>query len=150
MDYNYRGAAEGFIPTKVLYNHKNDLNGLIGVLPSDNSIWIAFRGTESFQNWMVDFDSLQHQYATWPECDCKVHAGFDNAVNSIAYEFVAEIQRLRLQYPTYSVKATGHSLGAALAHLSALVLIKNDIPVLNMVNFGQPRIGNSAFAKFSS
>lgn len=136
MDFTYQGVAEGFIPTKVLYNPKNDLNGLVGILPSDNSIWVAYRGTESLDNWMIDFDSLQHKYATWPECDCKVHAGFDNAVNSVADELIAEVKRLRLANPTYSVKTTGHSLGAALAHLSALLLIKNDIPVVNMINFG--------------
>lgn len=95
MDYTYKGAAAGFIPTKVLYNPKNDLNGLVGVLPSDESIWVAFRGTESPQNWMIDFDSTKKEYAVWPECNCHVHAGFDNAVNSVSSEFIAEVQRLR-------------------------------------------------------
>jgi hypothetical protein len=52
-------------------------------------------------------------------------------------------------FPTYKVKTTGHSLGAALAQGTALLLIKNDIEVANMINFGQPRFGDKTFAAFS-
>ncbi len=48
------------------------------------------------------------------------------------------------------VKTTGHSLGAALAQGTAMLLIKNDIEVANMINFGQPRFGDKAYAAFSA
>jgi len=70
MSHNYSGAALGFIPTKVIYNPSNDVNGFIGYLPSDSSIYVAFRGTESLDNWMVDFESFKTNYDVWPECNC--------------------------------------------------------------------------------
>jgi len=44
-------------------------------------------------------------------------------------------------FPGRTIKVTGHSLGAAIAHLTALMLIKNGMNV-HMINFGQPRIGD--------
>jgi triacylglycerol lipase len=50
--------------------------------------------------------------------------------------------------PKYKLKVTGHSLGAALAHLTGMSLIKDGFKV-SMINFGQPRLGNTAYAAFS-
>jgi len=55
---------------------------------------------------------------------------------------------LKQQYQNYKVKTTGHSLGAALAHLAALALIKEGL-VVSLINFGQPRVGDKNFATFS-
>jgi predicted lipase len=55
-----------------------------------------------------------------------------------------EVNRLRALYPTYTVKATGHSLGAALALLTAMDLKNKGIPTL-VYNFGQPRVGDPKF-----
>lgn len=52
-------------------------------------------------------------------------------------------------YPTYSVKTTGHSLGGALAQMTAMMLIHNGIPT-TMINFGQPRVGDKAYAAYSN
>jgi len=56
-----------------------------------------------------------------------------------------EVARLRNLYPTYSVHTTGHSLGAALALLTQMDLIKAGYSA-TMINFGQPRVGNDKFA----
>jgi hypothetical protein len=55
------------------------------------------------------------------------------------------VKRLLGLYPTYTVKSTGHSLGAALALLTAMDLKNNGIPTL-VYNFGQPRVGDAKFA----
>jgi predicted lipase len=60
---------------------------------------------------------------------------------------LAEVQRLQALYPTYAVKTTGHSLGASLALLTQMSLIKDGFNV-TMVNFGQPRSGDKTFAAF--
>lgn len=44
-------------------------------------------------------------------------------------------------HPTYAVKTTGHSLGAALALLSGMALLNEGIDN-TMINFGQPRVGD--------
>ena len=54
-------------------------------------------------------------------------------------------------YNTYGqntkVKATGHSLGAALANLTAMNLAVVGYDV-SLYNFGQPRVGNKEYADF--
>ena len=46
------------------------------------------------------------------------------------------------------VKGTGHSLGGALAHLSAVVLAHDGIDV-ELITFGAPKVGNQMFARLS-
>jgi hypothetical protein len=57
-----------------------------------------------------------------------------------------EVQRLRGVYPSYAVKCTGHSLGAALALLTSFDLKANGISSI-VYNFGQPRVGDPQFTK---
>jgi hypothetical protein len=40
MPFEY--AAEGFVATKVLHNSIYDVQGYVGYLPSDKSIYVAF------------------------------------------------------------------------------------------------------------
>jgi predicted lipase len=149
MNHTYRGVTTSFVPTKVIYNKPNDIEGFIGYLPTDNSIYVSFRGTQSLDNWIVDFDALKMNYTTWPECaGCEVHAGFYKSVKSVELDVISEVSRLKALFPTYAVKTVGHSLGAALAHLTALSLLKNGFET-SVLNFGQPRVGNKAFAAFS-
>jgi hypothetical protein len=44
---------------------------------------------------------------------------------------------------------TGHSLGASVAQLTGMSLIKDGIPV-KMINFGALRVGDDYYAKFSN
>lgn len=85
----------------------------------------------------------------WPECECKIHEGFNLAIKSVGVDVVEEVRRLQALFPTYDVKVTGHSLGAALAQVMTMYLLKNEVQVANMINFGQPRIGDRAYAAFS-
>ena len=60
-----------------------------------------------------------------------------------------EVGRLSMKYSTNKAKATGHSLGAALAYLAAMDLLKAGYDV-NLYNFGQPRVGNDTYALYAS
>ena len=97
----------------------------------------------------MNLDVTQSNYTTWPECNCKVHAGWNNGVNLVWDNVLAEVTRLQALYPTYTVKVTGHSLGAALAQLTGMRLIQAGFNV-SMINFGQPRTGDTAYAAFSN
>lgn len=148
LTQEYTGAAEGFVPTKIIYNFLYDVQGFVGYLPSDNSIYVSYRGSESIQNWVTNLDATQSEYEMWPECDCFVHSGFQKAMVSVQDDVLAEVERLMALHPSYSVKTTGHSLGGALALMNAMALLKSDIDV-TMINFGQPRTGDSDFADFA-
>jgi len=48
----------------------------------------------------------------------------------------------------HKVTITGHGASAALATLAALDLSEAGVPVAELVTFGEPRVGNAAFAAF--
>ena len=58
------------------------------------------------------------------------------------------MRNLVSSHPNYKLKVTGHSLGAALAHLTGMALIKDGFKV-SMTNFGQPRVGDETYYKFA-
>jgi hypothetical protein len=62
--------VSGFLVTSIIYNKVDDTNGYIGYLPSDNSIYVSFRGSESIHNWLTDLDATKTDYTSFPECNC--------------------------------------------------------------------------------
>jgi len=62
MDHVYAGAAAGFIPTLTIYNPSKDVEGYIGYLPSDKSIYVVFRGSVSITNWFTNLDTDKSPY----------------------------------------------------------------------------------------
>jgi predicted lipase len=148
--------------------------GFVGYLPSDKSIYVVFRGSSSIRNWITNLDAYKTPYTSYPACKCEVHKGFYSAEQIVIGGIISEVKRLKSisSLSTYSVKTTGHSLGAALAQLTAmgeslfsifrkynldnvecifspLDLLKAGYSV-SMYNFGQPRVGDQAYAVFST
>jgi hypothetical protein len=74
-------------------------------------------------------------YTEWPECNCRVHRGFYVAHEAVRDEVMTEVIRLEKQFSSYSIKVTGHSLGAVHAHFIGMSLIKEGLDV-SMINFG--------------
>lgn len=142
------GPTEGFVVTKVIDSALGTV-GFVGYLPSDASIYVAFRGSSSVRNWISDFDVVKTSYTSFPECDCEVAQGFYRAEQSVIGIVVDEIRALQVRYPTYAVKVTGHSYGAAVAQLISMDLSKNGI-ASSLYNFGQPRTGDQNYANFVS
>jgi len=118
-------------------------------MPDNQTIYVVFRGSSNIQNWITNIDVKQTYYDTWPECNCKVHAGFYDSVKNMYGKVLPEVQRLMTSLPFAKVRTTGHSLGAVQAQLTMMELKKSGIDA-TMTNFGQPRAGNDAYASFSS
>lgn len=125
--YTFFGPSEGFVLTKVIYDPTYDVNGFIGYLPSDNSIYVTFRGTDSALNDYIDGLIEKTEYRMWPDCNCSVHTGFQMAAEKVQDDVLAEVLRLQQKYPQYDVKTTGHSLGSAITTLTSLMLLKNGV-----------------------
>ena len=89
--YNWQGVIADFDMTHVIYDKHHDTQGFIGVLPSDKSIYVAFRGSESLDNWIANFNVDKDKYTVWPECNCKVHSGFQNCTNAVNDEVLTEV-----------------------------------------------------------
>ena len=150
LSHTYTGAASGFVATKSLYSGIwQDTEGFVGYLPSDSSIYVSFRGSLTIQNWITDLSIAKTKYNSFPDCNCEVHSGFYGATMSVFPDVLAEVKRLQSLHKTYAVKVTGHSLGGALAQLTSMELIKNGIHA-TMINFGQPRVGDDAYAAYSN
>lgn len=141
LTQHYSGVVAGFVATKIISNVVDDTEGFVGYLPSDNSIYVVFRGSESIRNWITNLTVAKKSYTTFSDCtNCQVHAGFYTATQDVYPAVLSEVKILRNLYPTASIKTTGHSLGAALAQLTAMELIHSGYTV-SMINFGQPRVG---------
>ena len=145
-------STAGFQATYVTDDKEYDATGYVGYLPSEESIYVVYRGSEGWQNWMANLEFTMRPYTSFhDQCeDCKVHKGFYNALLADFDAVEEAVKSLVTQFPSYKVKTTGHSLGAALSQLAALELVARGVQVHSTYNFGQPRTGNAALASFAT
>jgi hypothetical protein len=87
----YLGPTNGFIPTYSIYDSKTDTTGYLGYLPSQNTIFVIFRGSVSWKNWASDLDAIKTNYTSYPECQCQVLS-----ISSLSYSFFFLIQLFSL------------------------------------------------------
>ena len=140
--------------------------------PSPPRIILAFRGTYSVANTIVDLSTVPQEYIPYPgdeddeegeesnglgqrsinpkraECtDCTVHAGFMTSWRHTRPKLLPYIKELVQQYPNYQVTLVGHSLGGAVAALASLDF---DARGWNpqVTTFGEPRIGNQGLMQY--
>lgn len=123
---------------------------------------VSFRGTETVQ-WkdlimdvllmLADLDKdivsgLEAQGIAKPGQSFKVHRGFSIAYDAVKDAVVDVVDSITGGSSDWKVYLTGHSLGGALATLSALHMASKEYlrGRVEMYNFGSPRVGNTAFA----
>jgi len=125
-----------------------DPNGPAGIFGyagySTTEIIFAFRGTSSFANWFNDAEFFEMPYPG--VSGAEVHIGFYEGYQTIASNVRAAAAKLRKMFPTFPIIVTGHSLGAAVCGFTALDLAEQGFQDVRSYSFGQPRIGNAAFA----
>ncbi|KAI9734094.1 MAG: hypothetical protein M1818_007032 [Claussenomyces sp. TS43310] len=149
---------------------------------------VAFRGTYSIANTIVDLSTIPQEYVPYPgdpedegapldqsipgrlrrlwEClssrrinaeaqqegegdkpsgpkcrNCTVHMGFLTSWMNTRSIILPHLEKLRDEYPGYSLHLVGHSLGGAVAALAGL-----EFEVMGwrptVTTFGEPRLGN--------
>ncbi|XP_076902757.1 lipase-like [Bidens hawaiensis] len=147
------GLTKGFEVVELIVDVQNCLQAFVGVADDLDAIVIAFRGTQetSIQNWIEDLFWKQLDFE-YPGCiDGKVHHGFFNAYNNTVVRsgIIDGVSRAREIYGDLKIMVTGHSMGGAMAAFCGLdlALIYGSENVQAMT-FGQPRIGNAAFASY--
>ena len=152
--------------TEIIYDQRSDTKALLAW--GETTLLVAFKGTSSFENVMTD---LKLTKTVLPdECGggkvsisssrglkqikrtMMVHNGFLEAWTNDGYNtrVLNRVQEIvvKLGGPeVVDLLITGHSLGGALATLCAFS-IKHAYPAahLKVYTFGQPRVGNRAFA----
>jgi triacylglycerol lipase len=102
---------------------------------------LAFRGTDSVADWFRDMELMLSSWTWYPG---RVHLGFaDRAYELWEFANWASFNHLGRR-PLW---ITGHSLGGAVATLTAVRLRAYGVKLAPMYTFGSPRVGDAAFAK---
>lgn len=135
--------------------------------PGPKRIIIAFRGTYSITNTIIDLSAYPQSYVPYPgdeeggdraaaahplqgpnKCEnCTVHAGFMTSWLNTRSTVLPHVLAALEQHPEYEVTLVGHSLGGAVAALAGLEMrLKGWDP--KVTTFGEPMVGNAAFAEF--
>ena len=125
----------------------------VGFDQSTRRIVLVLRGALSIADWVKSFEYKKiAAYAELGCAGCMVHKGFLVAFQALQPGIEAAVHELALAHPAARVAITGHSMGAALAVHAAIALgplgrnVSLDTGAL--YTYGQPRVGDSAFAAF--
>ena len=112
--------------------------GFLGVC--DTHAVLSFRGSDpvTLPNWVTD---MVVQLVACKEYDGRVHYGF----SSVLRRSWGRIQTLLDVVENRPLFLTGHSLGGALAVLSACRLARAGRPPVAIYTFGSPRVGDPTF-----
>lgn len=138
--------------------------------PSPARIIVAFRGTYSIANTIIDLSTIPQKYIPYPgdqeededigsfrarvispeksECpNCTVHEGFMASWRHTRPHILPHLRVLVYRYPDYSLTLVGHSLGGAVAALASLDFQSRGWNP-KVTTFGEPRIGNQGLMQY--
>jgi triacylglycerol lipase len=108
------------------------------IIRQAKDVTIAFPGTACREDWLTDLNIRQIPFLRG-----KIHRGFHEALDLVWHDLFEVFNQW--QYPDKKVWFTGHSLGGALAVLSAARLRRAHFPVEGIYTFGQPCVGDKLF-----
>ena len=136
--YQNEPCPDGIVIDKWFSDEKTDAQAYVAIVPNERSLVIAFRGTSSWKDALIDVN------AEWIDCGngIKQHSGFYSQCVSIGGKICSDIQPLLSGMDTIYI--VGHSLGGALAQMFAFNFNNNLDRRLNLVvrAFEAPRWGN--------
>lgn len=132
---------------------------------NQGAIIVAFRGTYSITNTVIDLSTIPQEYVPYPSPDqrgseppeeskhtcknCTVHMGFLASWRIARTVVLPALEPLHEQHPDYPIYLVGHSLGGAVAALAALELkVVSGWDDIIVTTFGEPRVGNDGFVKY--
>ncbi|KAJ9074043.1 hypothetical protein DSO57_1010132 [Entomophthora muscae] len=138
------GLGEDFKVVLVMEDLKLETKGLIAVDAAREQILLGFRGTASSTNWEANLNFNKKKFGPG-----LVHEGFKELTNALQLKYREYLIELLQLNPTYSLVVVGHSLGGAIAVLSA-VYMAEVVPWerISVYTYGQPRIGNEQFVRW--
>ena len=120
-------------------------------------IIVAFRGTYSVANTIVDLSTISQEYVPYvgddtntnrSECtNCTVHLGFMTSWKTTQTLILSHLEKAVEKYPNYQLNLIGHSLGGAVAALASLDFQARGWKP-KVTTFGEPRIGNEALMRY--
>ena len=103
---------------------------------------LAFKGTSTIRDWLVDLDVLKEPLAN----GVRIHAGFMRDADCILPLIISKLLPAGADKSKLKpIILTGHSLGGALATLVAFFLQREGFNIQAVYTFGSPRVGNGGF-----
>jgi hypothetical protein len=126
------------------------------------AIIVAFRGTYSITNTIIDLSTVPQEYVPYPAPDddgnpkdgeqcnnCTVHMGFLTSWRNARDIVLPALKAAHARHPTYPIHIMGHSLGGAVAALAALdVKLGLGWTDVQVTTFGEPRVGNDGLVAY--
>jgi hypothetical protein len=140
-----------FHTTGVFHASATDGQAYVGYCPKLNAVVASIRGTESLANWIENLE-LSHAFPvtapSWMPQDIKIHKGFYSVYQDLTSVGMTDTMVNTIKaHPNATILIVGHSLGGAIATMMASDLAANhNIVADDVYTFGQPRVGNEAFA----
>ncbi|KDR68439.1 hypothetical protein GALMADRAFT_257167 [Galerina marginata CBS 339.88] len=154
--YQYLALAQSEL-VSVFYGTVSNLQCYIAYRPDEEQLVVAFSGTSSLAQAGQALNATKVRYQ-WGE-ETYVHAGFWKMYTGIRTEALSKLGVALKQYSNIQrIVLTGHSMGAVMASLLCLDVLQGQIPgtngasspslpLIKMVGFGAPRVGNDALAQ---
>ncbi|KAJ3327216.1 hypothetical protein HDU76_012200 [Blyttiomyces sp. JEL0837] len=145
------GSASTLVDITPILSDDRQIQGFTAADPKTSTIYIAFRGVISNENWIATFD-VPFTELNLPNSPSgvKVESGFLDAYIIMRDYTLGNVTALLKKYPGYQIHGVGHSFGCALSSLTItdLALQKVLPPTsLSLTGFGCPRIGSYEYAR---
>lgn len=134
-----QASAQAYTAAPSVHDERTDTNVLF--IEDADSITIALRGSKSLLNFLTDAKAWKVARIICGKY-VRVHSGFDEAISRVFVQILAYVACGTCK----KIFVCGHSLGGALAVLCALKLNEKGIFVDGCYTYGQPHVGNAAFA----
>ena len=117
---------------------------LVGVYSNTRRLFVSFRGSTNIQNWI---DNVQFSLTCpYQNNDICVETGFYKVFEAMMPQVEKAVASAVTQYNIDTILFTGHSLGGAVATLTAFYMKDRVSQNIELITFGSPRVGNAAFA----
>jgi predicted lipase len=121
---------------------------VFGYIAARDMLFVGYRGSTNIQNWI---DNLHvRQESPYRDADVGVEHGMYSVYASMRTDVLSTLNNMVSKYGTRRLLITGHSLGGALATLTAFDLLYSKAPFVvdDLITFGSPRVGNEQFAQY--
>lgn len=139
---------DGSVVVQYLEDKPTNTEATLFRVDSTKELIISYRGSSSLQDFITDFAFFPVAYNGCTGCEA--HVGFYTAWQGIQNQSMAALDNSVKAYPDYQITIVGHSLGGALVSLAYAGLVSSGkYPQIDAAwSYGEPRVGNQAYADF--
>lgn len=133
-----------------LHGTSADLRGYVAYRRSSKQVIVAFSGTRTLSQSMLDCHFSKRKHPGNPRC--RVHRGFWRLYRGIADQAFAGVKKALDEHEVDELVLTGHSMGGAISYLLAVDLLSSPDGLkpglsIKIAVFGSPRPGDARLAE---